>query len=174
MTYLEIARRYAAQHARAREAHERNEQNEQSLPAVVRVAGAVPAEPTKETDEADSAGRAGGLRSFPSFLSSPEGPGDGSGDAPPDDGPAVARTVATAVALDDDERTAWQQEIVAAIRWAEAGHAPDPHLEHDLAALRRLVPYGVCLACGSSCPADGQHWCAGCRARGTQERGAAQ
>ena len=27
-----------------------------------------------------------------------------------------------------------------------------------------LIPPGVCLDCGGPCPADGMHWCGGCRA----------
>ena len=92
--------------------------------------------------------------------------GEESEESPPADGDTLAETVANARALAADERAAWQDEVVAMLRWAEAGHEPDLHLAHDLAALRRLVPPGVCLDCGGPCPAGEQHWCAGCRAEG--------
>jgi hypothetical protein len=82
------------------------------------------------------------------------------------DDPDLAATVANASALPPEERDGWQREIVAALRWTEAGHDPDGYLAHDVAALRRLVPYGVCLDCGGPAPRDGRHWCAACRDRG--------
>ena len=65
-------------------------------------------------------------------------------------------TVANALALPPPERAEWQAEIVAAVRYVEAGGDPDPHLAHDVAALRRIVPFGVCLDCGHECPIDGR------------------
>ncbi len=50
-------------------------------------------------------------------------------------------TVANALALEPAERTEWQAEIVAAVRYVEAGGEFDPHLAHDVAALRRIVPF---------------------------------
>ena len=77
---------------------------------------------------------------------------------------AVAATVRHALALTSDERQGWQREIVAMLRWAEAGRGSDADLAHDLAALRRIVPPGACLDCGGRCPDDGRQWCDGCRA----------
>ncbi len=76
--------------------------------------------------------------------------------------PVLDQTVANARALDPAERAAWQAEIVAAVRYVEAGGDPDPYLAHDLAALRRIVPSGICWACGLPCPTDGRHWCSEC------------
>ncbi len=76
--------------------------------------------------------------------------------------PRLDETVANALALEPAERAAWQAEIVAAVWYVEAGGDSDPHLAHDLAALRRIVPFGVCLSCGHQCPTDGRHWCSEC------------
>ncbi len=76
--------------------------------------------------------------------------------------PVLGETVANALALTPAERAAWQAEIVAAVRYVEAGEPPDPHLAHDLAALRRIVPFWICLDCGHQCPTDGRHWCSEC------------
>ncbi len=76
--------------------------------------------------------------------------------------PRLEETVANALALEPAERAEWQAEIVAAVRYVEAGGDSDPHLAHDLAALRRIVPCGVCLGCGGPCLSDGRHWCAEC------------
>ncbi len=81
---------------------------------------------------------------------------------PPAADPSLAQTVANARALDPSERAVWREEIVAGLRWAEAGHAPDPNLAHDLAALRVLVPLGTCLRCDAPCPATNRHWCVNC------------
>jgi hypothetical protein len=89
------------------------------------------------------------------------------------DDPDRAATVRNADALPPDERDGWQREIVAALRWAEAGNEPDGYLTHDVAALRRLVPYGTCLDCGGPAPRDGRHWCAGCETAGRRSEGAA-
>ncbi len=83
-------------------------------------------------------------------------------ESPPTADPALAETVANARALDPSERAAWREEIVAGLRWAEARHAPDPNLAHDLAALRVLVPPGMCLGCDAPRPTDGRHWCGNC------------
>ncbi len=76
----------------------------------------------------------------------------------------VETTVRNALALTDTERAAWRREIVDALVWVEAGHGVDPHLVHDLAALRVLVPPGTCLRCDAPCPGDGRHWCDDCSA----------
>lgn len=76
--------------------------------------------------------------------------------------PTLAETVANARALHPIERAAWREEIVSGLRWAEAGHAPDPNLAHDLAALRVLVPPGRCLRCDAPCPANNRYWCINC------------
>ncbi len=81
---------------------------------------------------------------------------------------AVEATVRNALALTNPDRAAWREEIVAGLRWAEAGHAPDPNLAHDLAALRVLVPLGTCLRCDAPCPADGRHWCGTCSFKQTK------
>ncbi|MDP9471644.1 MAG: hypothetical protein M3Q71_13425 [Chloroflexota bacterium] len=73
--------------------------------------------------------------------------------------PVLDQTVANARALDPAEFAAWQAEIVAAVRYVEAGGDPDPHLAHDLDALRRIVPFGVCWACGQPCVVAGEEWC---------------
>ncbi len=75
---------------------------------------------------------------------------------------AAETTVRNALALPVDERAAWRQEIVDALVWVGAGRGQDPLLEHDLRALRRLVPLGTCLRCDAPCPADGRHWCPAC------------
>ncbi len=80
--------------------------------------------------------------------------------------PVLGETVANALALTPAERAAWQAEIVAAVRYVAAGGPPDPHLAHDLAALRRIVPFGICLDCGRQCPTDGHHWCTECYVKG--------
>ncbi len=76
--------------------------------------------------------------------------------------PALAETVANARALDSADWAAWREEIVAGLRWVEAGNGPDLNLAHDLAALRVLVPPGTCLRCDAPCPTDGRHWCVKC------------
>jgi hypothetical protein len=86
----------------------------------------------------------------------------------------IAVTVANASTLPPEERDGWRREIVAALRWAEAGHAPDGYLVHDVAALRRLVPFGTCLECGGAAPRDGRHWCAKCASTGGRSPGATQ
>ena len=88
---------------------------------------------------------------------------DGAAPPEPDDDPVLAATVANVLALDPAERAAWRAEVVAGLRWAEAGHEPDPHLVHDRAALRRLVPLGACLACGATRTVEGRNWCDRCR-----------
>lgn len=78
------------------------------------------------------------------------------------DDDSVATTVQNARSSPDAERSAWQREIVHALIWAEAGHGTHAELRHDLAALRRIVPIGICLDCGASCASDGRHWCDDC------------
>ncbi len=82
--------------------------------------------------------------------------------------PRLDETVGNVLALEPAERAAWQAEIVAAARYVEAGGLPDPHLAHDLAALRRIVPFGICLDCGRQCPTDRPHWCSECYVKGVQ------
>ncbi len=96
-------------------------------------------------------------------LSSPSVPEPSLADpVPASAGPRLEETVANALALEPAERAEWQAEIMAAVRYVEAGGDPDPHLAHDLAALRRIVPFGVCLACEGSCLTGDRHWCADC------------
>ncbi|MDP9353872.1 MAG: hypothetical protein M3R02_01050 [Chloroflexota bacterium] len=76
--------------------------------------------------------------------------------------PRLDETVANALALEPAERAEWQAEIVAAVRYVAAGGERDPHLAHDLEALRRIVPFGVCLGCRGPCLSDGRRWCAEC------------
>ncbi len=90
---------------------------------------------------------------------------------PASSGPLLDETVANALALEPAERAAWQAEIVAAVRYVEDGGDPDPHLAHDLAALRRIVPSGICLDCGGTRPGEGHPWCTECfvKAAATKE-----
>lgn len=74
-------------------------------------------------------------------------------------------TTANVLAAPPQEQAAWRREVVHALVWAEAGRWDDPHLAHDLAALRRIVPAGTCLHCDGPCEADGRPWCGGCAAR---------
>ncbi len=105
-------------------------------------------------------------------LSPPSVPGLSLADpVPASADPRLDETVANALALEPAERTVWQAEIVAAVRYVEAGADSDPHLDHDLAALRRIVPFGVCLDCGDPCPSDGRHWCTNCDVKGTTAMG---
>ncbi len=100
-------------------------------------------------------------------LSSPSVPDLSRADpVPASADPQLDETVANALALAPPERAEWRTEIVAAVRYVEAGGDPDMHLAHDLAALRRIVPHGVCLDCGEPCPSDGRHWCTTCMGKG--------
>ncbi len=84
---------------------------------------------------------------------------------------AIEVTVRNALALTDEERAAWRREIVEALVWVEAGHGVDIHLDHDLRALRRIVPPGTCLRCDAPCPAEGHHWCGECSVKETKGMG---
>ena len=88
------------------------------------------------------------------------------GEAPdPTEDALIAETVANVSALPPEERREWHGEVVAALRWSEAGHEPDANLAHDPAAPKRIVPPGVCPECGGPCPRDGRHWCHACEKR---------
>ena len=164
--YLDVARRFVARLDDAATgpprdaANERNEENEERA-----VGGPVRPPPPSRSLPAEPV--AVGADERPTDRRHPGIGRDGRGPEPASPDPAVAATIANVRALPEHERAAWQREVVAMLRWAEAGGAPDPYLGHDLAALRRLAPVGVCLDCGGPCPADGSHWCARCR---TKER----
>jgi hypothetical protein len=85
---------------------------------------------------------------------------------------AIDATVRCILAQPIDVQDAWRREVVAWQRWEEAGHPPEPNQAHDLCALRRIVPAGVCLDCGGPAPYDGRCWCAACeRKPGSQLNG---
>ncbi len=106
-------------------------------------------------------------------LSSPSVPELRGPDPVPASGdPQLDETVANALALLPAEFAAWQAEIVAAVQYVEAGGDSDPHIAHDLAALHRILSFGVCFGCVHQGPADGPHWRTECHARLSHRNGA--
>lgn len=170
MAYLETARRLVTERDPTGIGHERNEQREGEGLTVASPVGGVRDEKTKETTEDGAANADRGLSPFPSFLSSPfRQVVPGSPESLTDHDADLATTVANALALDDGERAAWQREIVDALRWVTAGHGRDPDLAHDLAALRKVVPPGTCIASDGPCPIGTGSGCVACLPPGSSE-----
>ena len=147
--YLAVARAFMAR-------DERNEGNEQSPPP----AGVSSSSSSLSSRRSDAA--AGTWDRTPNQKD--QGPRNQPGDP-------IGATAANVAAASAAERDGWRREVVAALRWTEAGRGVDHNLGHDLAALRRLVPPGACLECGGPAPRDGRHWCAACERAARRDGG---
>ncbi len=76
---------------------------------------------------------------------------------------AIAAHRDALLALLIEEADAWALDRLDA---ALGDDGRGPESLPGLPVPRQAVPYGACLDCGEPCPADGQHWCRRCRAKG--------
>lgn len=71
----------------------------------------------------------------------------------------LAQTVENVQEASTEDQNLWRQEVVWSLWWREAGGQDVPWLDHDLAALRRVLPPMSCLDCGAATTPHRRLWC---------------